>query len=75
MSDLHDHAAERSYPTEYVSSGIECENDAHTHIPGADKSLALPTSLCSRTETLVSLEANLLLISNNICLLQALKNI
>jgi len=42
---------------------------------GADKSLARPTSRCRRTESIVSLEANLLLRSNNICLLQTGKNI
>ena len=40
---------------------------------GADKSLAQPTYRCLRTETIVSLEANLLPRSNNICLLQTLK--
>ena len=40
---------------------------------GADKSLARPTSQSHRTEWLVSLEANLLLRSNNICLLQTLR--
>ena len=42
---------------------------------GADKSLARPTSRCRRMESIVSLEANLLLRSNNICLLQTLKNL
>jgi len=41
----------------------------------ADKSLARPTSRCLRTESVVSLEANLLLRSNNICLLQTLINL
>jgi len=42
---------------------------------GADKSLVRPTSRCRRTESIVSLEANLLLRSNNICLLQTVKNL
>jgi len=41
---------------------------------GADKSLARPTSRCRRTELVVLLEAKLLLRSNNMCLLQTLKN-
>jgi len=42
---------------------------------GADKSLTRPTSRCRRTESIVLLEANLLLRSNNMCLLQTLKNL
>ena len=42
---------------------------------GADKSLARPTSWCCRTESIVLLEANLLLRSNNICMLQTVKNL
>ena len=79
MFDLRDRTAERSYLTKSVSYAIECENDTHTHththIPDADKSLALPTSRCRRAEPIVSLEANQLLRSNNICLLPALKNL
>ena len=41
---------------------------------GAVKSLARPTSQCRRTESIVS-ENNLLLGSNNICLLQTVKNL
>jgi len=41
----------------------------------ADKSLARPTFRRRRRESIVSLEANLLLRSNNICLLQTLKNL
>ena len=41
---------------------------------GADKSLARPTSRCRTTESIVSLEANLLLRPNKVCLLQTVKN-
>ena len=40
---------------------------------GADKSLARHNSQCRKTEWIVSLEANLLLRSKNICLLQTVK--
>ena len=43
--------------------------------PDVDKSLARSTSRCRRKESIVSLEANLLLRSNNICLLQTVKNL
>ena len=42
---------------------------------GADKSLAQPTSRHLRTESIVPLEANLQLRSNNICLLQTVKSL
>jgi len=44
-------------------------------VQGADKSLARPSSRCPRMDSKVSLEANLLLRSNNVCLLQTLKNL
>ena len=60
-----------------------CNTDKVCHLPqaefsnyrGADKSFARPNSQCLRTETVVSLEINLLLRSNNVCLLQTLKNL
>ena len=63
--------------------GIKYENlrghalwQTHTHtFLGADKSLARHTSRCRRTESIVSLEANLLLRPNNICLLQTVKDL
>jgi len=42
---------------------------------GADKFLNRPTSRCRRTESILSLVANLLLRSNNIHLLQSLKKL
>ena len=54
--------------TEPVDEKLERDRDA-------DKSLARPTSRYRRTELIVSLEANLLLISNNMRLLQTVINL
>jgi len=54
----------------YLRSLVTCSICTYR---GADKSLARPTSRCHRTESIVSLEANLQLRSNNICWLQTVK--
>ena len=59
----------------YLSTKFSYVIDLYSTYRGADKSLARPTSRCLMTESIVSLEVNLLLRSNNICLLQTFKNL
>ena len=57
--------------THNINKGLDMQPQIHTACTqettrGADKSLARPTSRCRRTESIVSLEANLLLRSNTV---------